>query len=446
MSLADKKRSVFTTIGSYTSMIDQGEPALSTDSYSSINNGGGITSFLLDVTKTVAGSGALNEIIGGLFSNVVDEAEPQLKTSLKKQFIQGNANAPLPSDFRTNGIKVPVKDMDVSGKLKENPDTATGGLLYGSNDNFDKKAYSAILNEGDWESYNNVSMKYNSSGDEMQLKPNIGTSSMTIGEYFTNYIDDTTLIDKKVFVSSVMDGFYGTVSASQNKTVEQLYMELQVGLQLEQLINDDNDSFEVSPDKYDELLEKAKEMSEGLVNYDLGCGMMGAELDFDDLNSTISDIVNSTDPFYIGAQVSSTLEKSTNFSNSSEDLTTENKETMKDGFLQRIINIATVKLLESVTTTPQIRALFAMSSALENDGTPKLNSPTEDMKNFKTCIKCMSNEIKKMVARFIFELAISYLIKLLKPVVKKVVREKINQYVGVMSSLTGTQKLTDTLT
>ena len=88
MSLADKKRDVFTTIGSYNSLMEQGEAALQTDLFPSINNKDDIVPFILDVLKTVAGTEAIKEAIGGLFGKLVDEVEPQLKTVLKKQFIQ----------------------------------------------------------------------------------------------------------------------------------------------------------------------------------------------------------------------------------------------------------------------------------------------------------------------------------------------------------------------
>jgi len=440
MSLADDKRSVFTTIGSYNSLMEQGKSPKQTDSYPSVNNKKDSVPFLLDVLKTVAGSAALIEIIGGMFGNQVDESEPKLKTTLKNHFIQSNADEPLPSTFKSNGITVPVKDIDTYGKLKVNPNSSEGNLIYGSTTSFDKTAYDAISDEGTWKNYNNMSLKYNASTDKMQIKPNLGTSNPTVGEFFSDYIDNTELLNKKELMSSVMDNFYGTLTKTQNKTIEQIYKELQIETQLQQILDDD-DSFVISPEKYNELLEKSREMANGIINYDLGCGLMPSELSFDDFNNTISSITGSTDPFFIGNQLGATIDQSTT---DNSDLSNENKETIKDSFFQKIINIFTVKMLSSVTSTPQIRTLFAMMSFLEN-GEVSLGDPTEDMKKFKTCIKCMAKEIMKIIAAFIFIIAISYLIKLLKPVIKRVIKEKINQYVGVIKSLTGSNKTTEAL-
>jgi len=432
MSLADNKRGVFTTIGSYSSLIKEGKPPLQTDLFPSINNKDDIVLFLLDVLKTVAGTEAIKETIGGMFSTLVDEVEPQLKTVLKKQFILSNSDQPLPSDFMDDGITVPVKTIDINGKLKVNPSSADGNLIYGNPTNsFNGIAYDAILNAGDFEGYNGLLIKYVASTDNFQIKP-LGPSTPTVGDFFTDYIDSTELINKKELVSSVMDNFYGTLAKNQNKTEEQIYNELLVEAQLLQVLDDD-DSFVIAPEKYDELLAKARELVQGVVSYDLGCGLMPASLDFNDFDNLVQTISGATDPFFIGDQLGATIDQSTA---ATEDQTIENKETIKDGFFQRIINIFTVKMLEAVTTAPQIRVMFGMMSALQNNGTVLINNATEDMKNFKTCIKCMAREIMILVAEFIFVLAIAYLIKLLRPVIKKVTKEKINQYVGIMIGLT----------
>jgi len=103
-------------------------------------------------------------------------------------------------------------------------------------------------------------------------------------------------------------------------------------------------------------------------------------------------------------------------------------------------------MLQAVSTAPQIRVMFGMMSSLQNNGVT-LNKPSEDMKNFKTCINCMSKEIMALIAELIFILTITYLIKLLKPVIKKVIKEKINQYSEIIISLTGTfNKVKDIIT
>ena len=391
--------------------------------------------FLLDVLKTVAGSDALKETIGGMFGSLVDEVEPKLKTELKKQFVQPNANNSLPASFQTNGITVPVKNIDVKGKFKVAPDSLGGDLLYDTSiPNFDKRAHDAILNSGIPQSFSVLSIKYVGS-DSFQIKPSGFTGN--IGDFFSSYLDDVQLLDKKEITSTVMDSIYGTLASKQNKTEEQLYNELQVETILNQVLDDEDDAFVISPQKYDELLTKAQELAKGVVNYDMGCGLMPAELQFDDFNKLIISISGATDPFYIGDQLDATIEESTSGSTETEDLTTENKQTIKDGFFQKLIKIFTTQILFAVTAAPQIRALLGMMSSLQNNGSVLIDKASADMKNFKTMIKCMSKEVMAAIAAFIFAIAVAYLIKLLKPIIKRVIKEKINQYSDIIISLTG---------
>lgn len=432
MSLGDNKRSVFTTIGSYNSLMEQGDSLLQTNSYSSINNKDDVVPFLLDVLKTVAGTEVIKEAVGGLLSEVVDNSESTLKTTLKKQFTQSNSEDVIPASFMTNGITIPAKDIDISGKFKINPNSAEGNLIYGSVTNsFNSTAYDAVLNSGNFETYNNIDIKYIELTDSFQIKPN--GAAPTIGSFFTDYIDNTELINKKEVISSILDNFYGTLAKNQNKTVSEIYDELLIETQLQQVLDND-DSFVVAPEKYDVLLAKARELAAGGVSYDLGCGLMPAELSFDDFSDLIKTISGSTDPFFIGNKLGETIENSTD---NTDELTTANKETIKDSFFQRIIKILTIKLLEAITTAPQVRMLMGIMSALQNNGNIIISNAKDDLKYFKTMIKCLAKDIMKLVAAFLFALAISYLIKLLKPVIKKVTKEKINQYKGIIISLTG---------
>jgi len=438
MSLADDKRGIFNKIGAYTSLIEAGDAPEQTDLLSSINNKDDIVPFILDVLKTIVGTVGLKIAIGKLFTEVLDEAEPQIKTVLKKQFIQADANSSLPTspfNFKNDGIRIPVKQIDVSGKFQVDPSSQSGSILFGTGDSFDKTARNAILNAGNPQNYKNMTLIYDDNTDEMQIKPISGFSG-NVGDFFSDYIDDAKLIDRTVIIGAVLNAIYGTLSKDQGKSSEQQYEEEKTNKLLEDVLND-NDSFVIPPTEYAELQNRAENVVKGTLEYDMGCGLMPAELGLGDLVSIVSQISGSTDPSFVADKIEETITKSTSGSTETQELTEENQETIKDGFFQRIINVFTTELLAATVTAPQIRVLLGMRSALDNNGTVSLSKASEDMKNFKTCIKCMGKEIMKIVAAFLFALAISYLTKLLKPVIIKVLKEKINQYTGLIKSLVG---------
>jgi hypothetical protein len=429
MALADEKRKVFTKIGAFTSLIKEGKKKRQTDLFPSINSKKDAIPFLLDVLKTTAGTEAIKEAIGVLFTKVLDTAEPQLKNALKKQFIQPNSGELMPS----TEISIPVKDIDTNGKLKISPtDTSRGGnLLYDTSvPNFDSLARDAIVTGNDIAfAPCNMNIKYDVGADSLKFKP-ISTG-MNVGDYFTNYIDNAQIINKKEIVSNVMDGIYGTLTKIQNKTVEQVYEELQIEKMLQNAL-DGNDSFEISQDEYDGLLERANEMVGGVLNYDMGCGIISAELSLNDLNDLVTTISGSTDPFVVGNAIEGTIDQSTT---GDTETVAENRQTIRDGFFKKIIDGLLVKLLRSLTTAPQVRAILAILNFHLNDGQVIIGKATDDMKKLKTFIKCMIKEISELVIKFIFDLAISYLIILLKPVIQKFLKEKVSQYVQIIKSL-----------
>jgi hypothetical protein len=172
---------------------------------------------------------------------------------------------------------------------------------------------------------------------------------------------------------------------------------------------------------------------DGVVYYDMGCGIIGAELPMSDMMSLIEEISGSTDTFAVGNAVENTIYQS----GMDEEATAENKETIKDGFFQRIIKMVQQILAQLMTSSPQVRALQAIISGFESpDGiTTKIGNPVQDMKQFKIFLKCMINDLMKMINQFIFELIVSFLIAMLVPIVKRIIQEKINQYVGILKSL-----------
>lgn len=437
MALFDDKKNVFTTIGAYVSLIQNEKKNLDElrNLYPSINNKDDIVPFLLDVLKTTVGTDALKDLTGELFTNLIDKIEPKLKDVLNKQFMQFNAGIELPTQFKNFGYTVQLKNVDVFGKFKTNPNSDVGDLLYNTaQENFDKRAYDAILNETTEIDYGNMLIKYDSLTDSFNFRANPASVNATtkIGDWFGDYINNTVLIDRKEFLTNVMNAVYGSVTAQQGKTIDEAYQELQVSKLIEQLIDDDNDSFELSQDDFDALLQKAQELVDGMVYYDMGCGLMGASLPFSGLSNLITQISGSTDPHGIGNAIDATIDESTT---NTPEVTAENRETIKDGFFQRIIRIITQMLGQIMTTSPQIRALLAIKSAIENNGTVLLESAVNDLKNFKVIIKCIVKEAMKLIYEFIFDYVVLNLVAMLVPIVKKILKEKINQYTSILKSL-----------
>jgi len=146
----------------------------------------------------------------------------------------------------------------------------------------------------------------------------------------------------------------------------------------------------------------------------------------------IANISGSTDPFQVSNRVYGTVAESTK---DNPEVSAANKQTVKDGFFQKLIDLITQTLANAITTTPQIRTILAIYSSFQNGGIPQIGNPLDDLKKFKIFIKCNLNVAMAEINKFIYNIVITYLIALLWPVIQKVIREKINQYLGVIKSL-----------
>jgi len=173
MGLIDKKKSIFTTIGAYSSMMKESKMPDTSNLFPSINNKKDVVPYLLDVLKVVAGSFALQQMVGQLFTGFIDGVEPMLKNAIKKQTVQYNSGDGLPNSFK-QGYSIKVPQIDTYGKLKTNPDSTGGKMLYdNAAPNFDSSAYSAIKNSGTDTVFGNLTLNFDSTNNSLIFKPNI---------------------------------------------------------------------------------------------------------------------------------------------------------------------------------------------------------------------------------------------------------------------------------
>lgn len=434
MSIRDNKKSIFTKIGSYSSMMENINKTDTSNLFPSVNNKKDIVPFMLDILKVVAGSDAIKELSGELLTKFIASAETKMKASLKNQATQYNSGDNLPNDFKTtgSGYTFSAITVDPYGKYN-NPSTDTKNLLYDTNNghpNFDTAMYSATQNAGSMYNFGSaLTVKYNNIDNSYTFyeNPTLGT---TVGTWVNAYINDIAIINKKEFLSNVVNGMYGTISKNQSKTVEQIHEELVINQLIQQLIDDD-DSFEVSPEKMTELLKMAEDILNGVVYYDMGCGVMGATLPIADMTKLVSDLSGVTDSFI----VSDTLDKAHQNTLNDPTTGTENAETIKDSFFHRLIRLITLEFGKAITTSPQIRVFTGIIDSIQNNGKSKLRTVKEDLKKFKSFIKCNIRAIMAAINEFIYNLLIKFIVMITRPVIKEIIKEKIKHYKEIIIGL-----------
>lgn len=429
MSLVDNKRGIVNSIGAYNSMLQDPELPENTDSLASINNNDDPVPFLLDVIKVIAGSGVIETLTGNLLTNFLDESEPVLKDSLINQGIQEDSNQELPNYFKPDGdgVNVPVEQIDLFDKLKTDPNSDMGSLLYGDNVNsFDSVAYNAITT-GNEETYGNLSIKYNDD-DTFTLKS--ATDDVNVGDWVSDFVNNGELINKDEFLTDVMDSIYGTVTSNSDKTEEQIFEELKILQTLENGIN--GSGLGLNDGDIEALLNRASEIKNGIINLDLGCGLIPTQLTVERLDNFINNFNGSSDANQIGNDLNDLVDDTID----DEEVLNENDDTIKDNFFQLLIQKIKLMIGKALIATPFGRIYQAILSAFKNNGNSDLSFDfSEDIENFKILIECILKKLIEELNKFIYELAIGLLLGLLTPIIKKITKERINNWIRVIKSL-----------
>jgi hypothetical protein len=279
-------------------------------------------------------------------------------------------------------------------------------------------------------------LTYNDVLDTVTVKPVNGTQN--IGDFTNDYIDSLTIIDQKGFISKFMDLIFGTITSNENKTLEQTIEEEKIYATIQKIIDGDED-ITISENELSKIQELSKNKLDGLEYYDVGCGYVPNNITLDNLYGLITGTTGSSDPLTVGnAYVNALFSGFTNPTGSTVPLAvaTENASTIKDNFFKRLINAIVNILVESVTSPPQIRALLGMFSGFKNNDIPKLGKPVDDLQANQNLVTCLSNSTRSTLNEFLFNLVKKELIKLIIPVSKIILKEKINQYLAIIQSLT----------
>lgn len=422
MSLIGRKKNIFTTISSIKSFNENDRKVRTNDSLSSLTNKKDSLSFLLDLISILIGSGGFIKLIGGLFSNVFDEAQPQIQQQILNNLTTPLSNKLLSSTSFNNGLEIPLSYIDIFNKLKTDPNSNIGNVIYDI-DSFDYDLYDAINNPNTDITIKQIIVNYDDLSDTLSIRA--VNLNQTVFKFYEDYTDGI-IINKNDFISNVVDSIFGIKTSSQNKTLNQISKELIVKLKIKKINNEEEIS--ISPSELENIENNSKQLKNGVSEIDLGCGIYKSSITIDNLSSLINNInIENVDQNTISNEFSNLFDESFNIEN--------NNDTAKDNFSRKIINGFELELTKSFFLNPKTLIINYINQLIV-DG--EINDNVDNIiEDNKKTIDCISIKTKEIVNKFIFNLVKSELNNLIKPFVKMIVKEKMNQYIGILRSLTG---------
>jgi hypothetical protein len=431
MSIVNDKKSIVTEIGVLNSIGKTAELPDQNITFPSVNTKNEPIPFMLDLLTACIGSEALQRTTGQVMTNFIRKIEPDLKSNLKKQSVTYNSEKTLPAGF-VSGYQLPTKKIDLFNKLKTDPSSAEGSLLYQDNVNsFDKTAYNAIVNANSDVSFGNIVMRYNDVTDKMTIKPS--NPSDTIGSFVNTYIDNLKIIDEKEFTTQIMETMYGTLSNSTKKPKNSILEEEKIRNLIDKLIESDEFAT-ISDDELEALERLAANKFKGVVPIDVGCSIIDSVLYLSDIEGLIQNNTGNTDPVNVGGAYDTVMENS--FGRVPQQTNPANKNAIRDGYFKKLIKTITSAIVIALTSTPQIRVLLAMLNGFKNnDNVDFPSNSVDDINSQKNFVNCIGKSASALINEFIFNLLKTELLKIIIPVATLLVKEKLQAFIRVIQSL-----------
>jgi len=437
----------------------------SVNSFNSIKSKkGNIIPTLLDLLEELVGTQQEK-----LFKEILkktDKIENKMKSVIIKQILKkvkdNNFNL---SEINNPVLDTDIKNLDIDGSLKMDPNSDLGKFYYGKaaplapnlpNDpsiqvapvpggDFQKFLFDAIqTGSGNWKNIINISW----SNDK--LKVNIDPTYLlekSFENFLRDFLDSVKILDLSLLVSTILDTIFGTVSSLTDAGKDWLEDKMKLKELTENVIDAEslstnenpviynNDFFQFSKEQRERIGYQTNNIVNGGNLADLGCGLVETNVSFSDFEESFNLLQNVKPSLVKETLTNSMIDM---IDKSVGKISEENEETAKKNiFIQIFENLSSVLL--SQTIKPFNVILQQMGEALLNTvgidpngtvgapgvdiGGPNIEkSGVEDyFEKFKSLNVCLIKEaIYPIIVEFLFDIIKSEIIKLVTLKVAKI--------------------------
>lgn len=402
------------------------------NSFPSLNSKNDGLAFLLDILKTLVGFEQIkNETINFLTFNVLPievTIKTLLKELLKKTFSCSN-DAVLPDFLFTDGILIPVKQIDFFDLFKIDPTSDVGTMLYGSQqEDLNHFLYTVIQgNEAYWK--NIVLVKYLPNGivngqyfnHVLSVKIHPGYSGKTVNTFINNFVDSITFLELPLLINRIFDNLFGVISLKMGKSFAQIQAENELDALIEKVVDlpdtiIDNSYYEFSQANINYLEKMTAQRKRGVTQF-ITCYDIYSEVDTNDLIDLTSNLEG----------VATLSEIKTIIDNKFEILTTQmvgdiddtNKSNSILEFYMKFFK-GIIKGIMNVFLSPKVMFMFLTYYKIVN--------VTSSFKTAKDFFEEHKQFFVDIIRTIILPIIIEFLIKIILKYIKKlIVEENINK-------------------
>jgi hypothetical protein len=443
------------------------------DTFNSVKSkSGNMIPLLLDLLKELTG-GELKKHFNELLKKS-DKIENKIKDRIIKEILKksNNNNFQL-SQIQNPILKTSVKNIDVDGTLKVDPNTDLGKFYYGKAANtvpslpgepsvnvsvepggdftkflFDVKQQGS----GNWKNIMRVDWE-----DGDQLKVGIDPQYLvnkSLENFLKDFLGSVKILDLSLLFSTILDVLFGAVSSLTDAGSEWLEDKIRLKKIVDKIIDKeslsdgktpiiyDNNFFQFNKKEKDEIGFITKNISNGDNLVDLGCGTSANNIDISDFDTAFK-LLNESKP----SLIKEGLSKSTNeiIKKSTAGSSEENKKTIESNIISEIFENLTA-IITSQTIKPFNVILQQIGESLLNTsginpsstvGAPGVNIDTvgieksgvEDyVQKFNNLNVCIVKDIYSIIVEFLFDIVKARIIDLIKIKIILIQQDQLKNY------------------
>jgi hypothetical protein len=468
-ALIDKKREIYGQIAAFR-VSCEGFPQFNlNNSFPSIDNCSNSLDFLIDLLKATVGFEVLTDILTKTLTFEIPKIELAIKKALKielKRLVSCGVNPSIPDFFKHQsfipssvGVDLDLKKVDYLNVMLVDPSSTEGFLIYDDvNGGLNSQDYHTYLYETvqldgtqtNWGSQtlgspNDVlSVEFNSSGPPnniLNVKASPYYSNPSNNKKLTDlnndYIDSISLFGSAKMINDLVDGLFGSISFSLEKTPEQIKKELEIENIIECILNTDdgdiidNSFFTFSNESNQIHEQEAFNRSKG-VRVLANCGNVASTVDIEILTAATNNIITAQTQEDKIQAIDSAIKSIAD--NMSETVDEKNKLTAKLSFIDFAIKKLMIKM-GNVILSPKVITIFAVNHYIVYG--VNLEDPIDWIRKNSNLMKAILEAIRETIINILLNELLKELKEIIKCHAQKIAIEYAKAQAAQLASLVG---------
>jgi len=458
MSIVQQKEDIFGNIAALRTLTDDFPKLSVNNSFPSINNQGNSQDFLIDLIFSLVGFEEIRELLIDVLTYASQESESLIKEALKielKSIVACGVDPSLPNWMITNGINIPVSNIDFFNILKTNPETQAGGLIYEdiaaqiNSSDLNTFLYYTIQDQLNTYSWNNIlDFTFTQNGtpnNTFNIIPDSNYNNLT--DLNNDFIDSITLFPSGQLITNIIDSLFGTISfdLSVNKTEKQLETEAKINSVIQCIIDADEDEvvddsfFNFSNPQLRAIKEEARNRKQGIRQLKT-CSTVNVNMPINILTDFREELDNvsgslGVDRIEERIVITNVINTMTNHTATFAGQPVDEYSVKLDfiGLMFKSI----IKAFINAVLGPKIITIFLINYKIVYGQNATYDDPLDFMKKNLHLVKEISDNIRDLIIEMLLQKVLKYVTALIARNYVEAQKERGNAQLAILLSLVG---------